>query len=184
MVKKVKKFNYSKNLKKAWQKKKAKKNPQVNTDQLKAFWDPKKTLLENYKCLGIAADPNKSLEIPKARQLQNPEFMSIAEAKKLNEPKEEVDTPALRRLIKDSQQPVEKKYDLNENDQLYCIYMMEKYGEDYDKMARDYKNYYQDTACQIKKKITLFKRNKTQYQKYLQSKKAGVNFLDQMEEKY
>lgn len=62
--------------------------------------------------------------------------------------------------------------------------MMEKYGEDYDKMARDYKNYYQDTPAQIRKKINLFKKMKGPYKKYLNEKKAGVNFLDELDEKY
>ena len=62
--------------------------------------------------------------------------------------------------------------------------MIEKYGEDYDKMTRDYKNYYQETACQIKKKINLFKKNKTQFEKYQKEKRAGVNFLENLDEKF
>lgn len=117
MVKKVRKFNYNKNLKKEWKKKKAKENPQVNADSLKPFWDPKKSMIENYKSMGISVDPNKSLEIPRIKKLMNPEYMSIKEAQEsLNE--DEQQPAALRKLIKDSQQPVEKKYDLNENDVL------------------------------------------------------------------
>ena len=37
-------------------------------------------------------------------------------------------------------------------------------------MARDIKNYYQDTPKQIKKKIALFKTCKVQYQEYLAQK--------------
>ena len=59
--------------------------------------------------------------------------------------------------------------------------MMEKHGEDYVKMAKDYQNYYQDTPAQIKKKISLFKQMKFQYKKYLDEKKAGVNFLAKLD---
>ena len=62
--------------------------------------------------------------------------------------------------------------------------MMEKYGEDYKKMCKDYKNYYQDTPAQLKKKINLFKNMKGPYKKYLNEKKAGKNFLEELEEKF
>ena len=38
-------------------------------------------------------------------------------------------------------------------------------------MARDPKNYYQDTPKQIKRKIALFKQMPEQYNKYLEDKK-------------
>ena len=79
MVKKVRKFNYNKNLKKEWKKKKAKLHPEVNADNLKSFWDKKKSLLQNYQALGLAADPNISLAIPKAKSFLLPEVMDIDE---------------------------------------------------------------------------------------------------------
>ena len=62
--------------------------------------------------------------------------------------------------------------------------MMEKYGEDFKKMSRDYKNYYQDTPAQIKKRIARFKNMKSQYDKYLAEKKSGKNFLDELDEQF
>jgi len=62
--------------------------------------------------------------------------------------------------------------------------MIEKYGEDFKKMARDHKNYYQDTPAQIKKRINVFKTMKLQYDKYLNEKKSGVNFLSTLDEKF
>ena len=40
-------------------------------------------------------------------------------------------------------------------------------------MARDRKNYYQDTPKQIKKRIMTFKNIPTQYNAYLKSKETG-----------
>jgi len=62
--------------------------------------------------------------------------------------------------------------------------MIEKFGEDYKKMARDHKNYYQDTPAQIKKRINIFKTMKIQYEKYLNDKNSGVNFLSHLDEKF
>lgn len=65
-----------------------------------------------------------------------------------------------------------------------CIYMMEKYGDAYKKMACDHKNYYQDTPAQIKRRINTFKTMKTAYAKYLSDKESGVDFLDELDEKF
>ena len=61
---------------------------------------------------------------------------------------------------------------------------MEKYGEDYDRMARDHKNHYQETPTQIKRKIAYFKQMKYKYQQYLDDKKAGVDFLSRLDESF
>lgn len=58
-----------------------------------------------------------------------------------------------------------------------CIYFLEKHGDDYKKMAKDHKNYYQETPAQLKKRINIFRNMKTQYDKYISDKKAGVDFL-------
>ena len=62
--------------------------------------------------------------------------------------------------------------------------MIEKFGDDYKKMAKDYKNYYQDTPAQLRKRIGLFKKMKPQYENYLTEKKAGTNFLDKLDETF
>jgi hypothetical protein len=78
MVKKTRKFNYQKDLKKKWKKEKEKKNPKVNTDRLKDFWNENKSVRFNYTELGLSMDPNQTLEIPKTKtRLLNPEIMKI-----------------------------------------------------------------------------------------------------------
>ena len=56
--------------------------------------------------------------------------------------------------------------------------MIEKHGQNYEKMARDHQNHYQETPTQIKKKIQKFKNNKLQFEKYLADKNRGVNFVE------
>ncbi|GIY85713.1 nucleolar protein 16 [Caerostris extrusa] len=52
----------------------------------------------------------------------------------------------------------------------FCVYMIEKYGDDYEAMTRDPKNYYQCTAAQIRKKIKKFKSIPSQWNAYLRAK--------------
>lgn len=79
MVKKTRKFNYKKNLKKAWKKLKEKKNPTVKNDDVKEFWDKSVSMKSNYAKLGLSMDPNETFEIPRAKILLNPEVMEIEE---------------------------------------------------------------------------------------------------------
>ncbi len=55
--------------------------------------------------------------------------------------------------------------------------MLEKYNDDYKKMARDHHNSYQETPTQLKKKIGLFKKMKPQFEKYQRDKANGVDLL-------
>ncbi|XP_051021830.1 nucleolar protein 16-like [Acomys russatus] len=61
----------------------------------------------------------------------------------------------------------------------YVRYMVESHGEDYKAMARDEKNYCQDTPKQIRNKINVYKRfYPTEWQAFtasLQNKKMEVD---------
>lgn len=81
MVKKSRKFNYNKDLKKKWKQTKAKTNPEVKSEHLKEFWNTHKSIRANYAELGLSADPNISLAIPKAKNFLNPEVMEISKVK-------------------------------------------------------------------------------------------------------
>ena len=77
MVKKTRKFNYNKNLKKAWRKEKAKKTPKITDATLKEAWSLTKSIEGNYSEMGLTTDANKSLRIPKTKTLLKPEVMDI-----------------------------------------------------------------------------------------------------------
>ena len=122
MVKKAKKFNYQKDRKKDWKKLKAKKNPKVNAEQLKNFWDQNKSIAANYMDLGLAYDPNLAagMEIPKTKkklqkQLLEPEVMEIEKAKEMSQ-LHKSDTPAVKKLMHDATLKADPKFNLNEND--------------------------------------------------------------------
>lgn len=74
----------------------------------------------------------------------------------------------VKELEEEANQPNVRPRSMPEQEVKYCVYMMKKYGEDYEAMAKDYKNYYQDTPSQIRKKINKLKNMPEQYKAHLQ----------------
>ncbi|XP_064630296.1 nucleolar protein 16-like [Lineus longissimus] len=165
-------FNYNKNRRKAW--KKSKELPKIKCEQIKNAWDDTKSMQHNLKNMGIATNPNKAIPVPKTKDLipgferedgdKPMEMMMVQPRSKLHVVKELEDI---------ANQPQEKRLKLPEQEVKYCIYMMEKHKDNYKAMARDERNYYQDTPKQIKRKIMTFKGIPSQYQAYLNSKEEG-----------
>lgn len=52
----------------------------------------------------------------------------------------------------------------------FITYLLDKYGHDYKAMAKDKKNYYQETWKQLRAKIKTFMGIPKQYSEYLASK--------------
>lgn len=166
--KKTKTFDYNKNRRRAW--KKSQKLPSIGCEQVKNAWDNKKSLKQNLKDMGLSYDPNQTLAIPKAKDLiagkMEVEEMPISAIKK---------GKVVQELESEANQPQAKTLKFSEPEVRFCIYMMEKYGEEYKKMARDDKNYYQETPKQIRRKIRTFMNIPDQYKAYLKSKEANMD---------
>ncbi|BFY97757.1 hypothetical protein BsWGS_00797 [Bradybaena similaris] len=170
-VKKTKrhqKFQYDKDRKKNW--KKAKGMPTIKCDEIKKAWDETKSVSQNLREMGIAADSNKTLRIPRSK----PAKMGQLDVEM------EVDlekTPIKNFVIKDLEEkaslPGRKKMSMSDEDAGFCVYMMDKYGEDYKAMARDDRNYYQETPKQIQRKINRFKSIPEMYSVYADAKQAS-----------
>ncbi|XP_002740033.1 nucleolar protein 16-like [Saccoglossus kowalevskii] len=163
---KRKKYHYNVNRKKEW--KKSKRLPAIGCSQIKKAWDNTKSVKQNLSDMGLAVDPNISIPIPTAKQLlkhQKLETMDLAEVRKLAS-KDHV----VEELVKEASLPEKKAHTRFSRPEVsYCTYMIDKYGEDYKAMARDRKNYYQETPKQIKQKIKTFKSTE-QYTKYVEEK--------------
>jgi len=164
------KYNYNKNRRRAW--KKSKKMPAIECDKIKNAWDSKKSITGNLADMGLSSDPNKTLPIPKAKDMMaGPEVESLSKYINEGEGSSSKDHVA-QSLEAEANAPQAKRLLLSEPEVNYCIHMIEKYGEDYKAMARDRKNYYQDTPKQIRKKISTFKNIPSQYNAYLKSKET------------
>ncbi|CAH1783292.1 unnamed protein product [Owenia fusiformis] len=156
-------FDYDKNRRKAWLK--SKKLPTIGCHELKNAWDEKKSVKQNLREMGISADPNKSIKI------MNTTEKHANDGETTWKPSASNIKPGVIEEMESRASVVKKKtMRLSQPEVRYCIYMMETYGENYKKMARDDKNYYQDTPAQIRKKIKTFKGIPEQYEEYLKSK--------------
>ncbi|NWW52110.1 NOP16 protein, partial [Pedionomus torquatus] len=116
-------------------------------------WDPTKSVAQNLAEMGLAEDPNKALPIPKKKLLG----MEV-ESDRQGQGKKIVRKPYVVNEMEYEASLPEKKSNTLSRDLIdYVRYMIQNHGENYKEMARDEKNYYQDTPKQIKRKINVYK---------------------------
>ncbi|KAA3682425.1 uncharacterized protein DEA37_0005413 [Paragonimus westermani] len=155
-------FRYSRNAKKLRKKEKARlriKNPIVDS-----AWKHGLSVKSNFNRLGIAYDSNEVLKIPSRGFLQGTQESIPAVQKK---------TKVVEALEEVAQQSKKKPAYISEDDQLFCLYNLELYGDDFQAMTRDPKNVYQLTSKQLERLIDKFKKT-PKYQTYLENKRAGT----------
>lgn len=126
--------------------------------------------------MGLSYDPNETLKIPSNKQRLKVSITSNNDEWE-EEPLEARPTKShvVEALEEDARAPRVKMFRLPKSQVEWVTYLMEKYGKDYKAMARDKKNYYQETWKQIRAKIKLFKSIPEQYEVYLKDRnlKAG-----------
>ncbi|KAJ0061736.1 hypothetical protein NL108_008289 [Boleophthalmus pectinirostris] len=149
--KRRKKFDYNKNRKKLKKKTLKKYNPRIENDQIRNAWDRNKSMVRNLREMGLAFDPNKSLPI------KNPRLIGKDPVTKA--PVGVVTKPyVLNQLVEEASVPEKDSKTLSSDLIEYVQYMIREHKDNYKEMARDEKNYYQDTPKQIKRKINEYKR--------------------------
>ncbi|XP_038045490.1 nucleolar protein 16-like [Patiria miniata] len=170
---KGKKYGYGVNRRRLW--KKSRKMPTITCKPLKEAWDQRKSLEKNLADMGLSANPNKTIPIPKMKDKLKPRAVDISEMDKTGTVESSGPSKiyVLHALEDMANVPTGRSIRISQAMMSYCTRLMEKYGEDYKAMARDPKNYYQDTPKQIRKKINLFKSIPEQYNPYIKGKKTG-----------
>jgi len=160
-------YDYNKDRKKT--RKKSKGGPVIKCKEIKAAWDDTKSVKRNLRDMGLSADPNKTVKLPKSK---------IAKMGTLNvEMEVDLHKTPTKSLVVDELEaqaniPGKKKMSMSDEDANFCVYMMDKHGENYVAMARDDRNYYQETPKQIQRKINRFKSIPKMYEIYAESKKG------------
>lgn len=148
MPKKVKRrFNYDVDRKRKWRK--MKKTPTIHNDTIRANWDETKSVKANMAQMGLALNPNVTPSSSSSQDKKQPVVKKMQ---------------VIEELEKIASIEVPVKLSMSQPDVQFCEYMMKKYGENYVAMARDIKNYYQETPKQIQRKIgryqEIFKNDK------------------------
>lgn len=180
-----KKYPRSKQLKRT-RLRELKKTGGIKDDVVRGAWDKKISMRKNMANMGLAHDPNKVMakeERDKAslngqqtiqsttarlhqqllRQKQKQELRKARKAAgdgsndaetTIEKPKEKTVADKLAEQV--AATPAAKNFRFGPDNVKFCAYMLEKYGEDYQAMVRDKRNYYQESAGQIRAKIKRF----------------------------
>lgn len=132
--------------------------------------------------MGLSSDPNKTIPIlnNKAHLLiptqsnDKSEWREEAIENKIVSTKKHV----AEALEREAKAPRIKLFRLPNSQVEWITYLMDKYGTDYKEMAKDKKNYYQETWKQLRAKIKRFKSIPEQYSKYLEERGLSAEQFD------
>ncbi|CAF97276.1 unnamed protein product, partial [Tetraodon nigroviridis] len=158
-----KKYNYEQDRKKLKKKFIKKSNPRIENPQIRNAWDNRKSTARNLQDMGLAFDPNRALPLKKTSLFSGeiepkPSTNIVIKPYVLNQLEEEASRPEKDTKTLSS--------DLIE----YVQHMIREHGDNYKAMARDEKNYYQDTPKQIRRKVAEYKRcHPQQFDAFLES---------------
>ncbi|XP_045624882.1 nucleolar protein 16 [Procambarus clarkii] len=161
-------FQYRANSRRKQLKMKKKINPHIDCLEIRKAWDITKPAPTNLANMGLAYDLDRAMPLTdKKQQGEKSEVQTIKKGKK------EKPTEVVQQLEKASSQESQKERPgvrLTNAQVDYATAMLDKYGDDYKAMARDPKNYFQDTWKQIRTKIKLFTNNPRYYAPYLKQR--------------
>ncbi|XP_061595140.1 nucleolar protein 16 [Cololabis saira] len=154
-----KKFDYGKDRKKLKKQFIKKQNPRIENSQIRNAWDHGKSMAKNLLEMGLSSDPNRTLPVKK-QGLRDDKL-----------PAHIVTKPYIvKRLEADANLPQKDTKTLSSDLIEYAQYMVREHKDNYKAMARDEKNYYQDTPKQIRRKINEYKRcHKQHYDAFVKS---------------
>ncbi|KAL1517755.1 hypothetical protein ABEB36_001481 [Hypothenemus hampei] len=146
----------------------------IGCKEVKEAWDQDKSVQANLEDMGLSYDPNKTIDIPK-RKKQVQEALGFKECTFEQEEEENVPKSTIPEkkyvaevLEANAKAPREKRFRLPKSQVEWITYLLKKYGSDYKAMAKDSKNYYQETWKQLRQKVRTFRKIPAQYSKYLE----------------
>jgi len=157
--------------------------PDISVDLIKKNWEVKKSAADNLAAMGLVADPNKmrGIKIPsrkeKLKMLKEPAGIDGASA---TEPGQsgskghvvsELEKEAKEgfKAAKATPHPLPKGMVKKLTD------FLDKFGEDFDAMSRDYTNYDQETPAQLRTQVNRLKSVPQQWIPYLKSRGLLTN---------
>uniref|UniRef100_A0A1A8LE82 Nucleolar protein 16 n=2 Tax=Nothobranchius TaxID=28779 RepID=A0A1A8LE82_9TELE len=161
--KRRKQYDYNLDRKKLKKKFKKKIAPRIEHPQIRNAWEDHKSMSTNLLEMGLSFDPNRTLPIKK---------QTLPGQKHRDKPPEHVVTKPyiLSKLQEEASLPEKDTKTLSSDLIEYVQHMIREHHDDHKAMARDEKNYYQDTPKQISRKINEYKRCHPQhYEAFIRS---------------
>ncbi|XP_029942481.1 nucleolar protein 16 [Salarias fasciatus] len=163
-------FDYNRDRKKLKKKFLKKNNPRIEHPQIRDAWDSRKSMASNLREMGLTFDPNRSVGQRKP---------GAAGAPVVTKPY------ILHQLQEEASRPEKDTKTLSSDLLEFVQHMIRQHGDDIKAMARDEKNYYQDTPKQILRKIREYRRcHPDHYQDFMRSlgdprdRRDGLDHMD------
>ncbi|NWI65696.1 NOP16 protein, partial [Todus mexicanus] len=150
------KYSYNVNRKRLYRSARRRAAPRIACSHIRHAWDSSKSVAQNLAEMGLAADPNKAVPIPKKKLAVSAPGWGGSCAACFPPWLHNVSVLCLE-MEYEASLPEKKSNTLSRDLIDYVWYMIQNHGENYKEMARDEKNYYQDTPKQIKRKINVYK---------------------------
>uniref|UniRef100_A0A3B3TY10 Nucleolar protein 16 n=1 Tax=Poecilia latipinna TaxID=48699 RepID=A0A3B3TY10_9TELE len=136
--------------------------------QIRNAWDNNKSMARNLQEMGLSFDPNRTLPIKKQT------------VSRTAGPAHIVTKPYILTKLQEEASLQEKDSKTLSSDLIeYAQHMIREHKDNYKAMARDEKNYYQDTPKQIKRKINEYKRCHPQHYEAFVNSLAAPEAMDQ-----
>nr|CAG4644450.1 EOG090X0IKC [Lepidurus arcticus] len=157
-IRKRKQFSYSANRKRKHRKNKHQVT-KITNPVIKNAWDTKQGLIGNIQAMGLVYDANKSFPIPTTMPNETQYGYRRREL-------------VLGKLEGEATAPRKATMKIPSQQVSFVKYMMDKHGDNYEAMAKDPKNVFQDTPAQIRRKIMTFLKRPTYVVPYLRERGA------------
>ncbi|XP_028390832.1 nucleolar protein 16-like [Dendronephthya gigantea] len=144
-------------------KRKSKNKKKVNIDSkaIRKTWDKSKTLKQNFKDLGLAYNVNNNMPVK-----------NKGDGGHLNSEAMDIDKPrssVVKELEEEASHGIKKEKHISPGETKFLWELIQDYGDNYEAMRRDKRNYYQHTAKQLRRKCTKFLNSTQDFSKYIDS---------------
>jgi len=164
------------------------KQADIKCDTIRKAWDKKKSVVDNLTSMGLSADPNNlpRLKIPsgkeslkKMRIHKTPKIDDDSDEEPMADDDDDDDVVAEKghvaiELEEQAKASYAKKkstaHPLPKAMYRKLTMFLDKYGEDFEAMASDHTNYYQETASQLRLQVKRLKNIPQQWIPYLKSR--------------
>ncbi|XP_040583449.1 nucleolar protein 16 [Lepeophtheirus salmonis] len=142
----------------------------MHNPTIKEHWDNSIAFTENIDNLGIVMKPNKAFPVISAKDALLKKKPKRSK-KSSRGPKGAV-TSLQEQMEKEMKECSKSHYRFSEDQLKFITHMLDKHGDDYEAMATDPMNHYQETANKIRRKIQNFIESPTYFAPY--AKERGL----------